>query len=214
MDLVRRADHEAQVIERAATSDVGCLMQREVVVPGAQVDVLRVGAPHDPHAEVLLVEGARGADVAHAERDVAEPADAARSLGHARFYWPWPSRATAAARTLVTLAAPGSAATAAASCSTCTSGSARRARARNFLPSAAASGKRSGSPRACVTCSCRRRPSRSTMRTQAGQTRGYCRSSCTSWTATTRSINRTTSGSSRFAGTNSSGEAAPRASET
>src|SRR5262245_40920807 len=123
-------------------------MEREVVVPGAEVDVLRVRTPHHSHVEVLPVERRRGADVAHAKRHVPEPANAARRLGHHALVLAapaagnsWTAQAgTAAASTSRTLAAPGRAATAAASRSTCGSASVRRARPRNFAPSAAASG--------------------------------------------------------------------------
>src|SRR5262245_1801407 len=84
VDLRRRVDHEAEMIERAAGGHVVGLVERQVVRARAQVDVLRVGSPDLVQPEVLAVERGGGAHVAHAEREVPQPAYPDRRVGHRR----------------------------------------------------------------------------------------------------------------------------------
>src|SRR5262249_52883235 len=82
VDVLRLLLHEAHVVEGAAVHGRVVLVQRQVVVPRAEVDVLRVRLPDDAHTERLGVETGGGAHVAHLERHVAQAADPYG--GHAR----------------------------------------------------------------------------------------------------------------------------------
>src|SRR4030095_13133219 len=69
-----RGEEEAEGVEAPAGAGRVVVVQRQVVAPRAQVDVVRVGLPHDAHAERVAVEAGREADVAHLEGQVTEPA--------------------------------------------------------------------------------------------------------------------------------------------
>src|SRR5690242_21443327 len=69
------------------------LMQRKIVGPGAEIDIVDIRLPHHPHAEELLIKRPRACQIRHPQCHMSEPT--MERTSHKFLSWPysrWASR--------------------------------------------------------------------------------------------------------------------------